>query len=177
MTSTKTRVGTAAAALAVAVGGSIAVAPAAGAEEATTASVVYSCTEPPYPPGDSSWTLRVSAPVHVRSGEEIPLEATLTPENETPVEMPAEGISGSVDLAVSGSVEGSVTAEGLTNTDAVPVGEVPVLTGGHGSFPATDQGIYLFTPTGFTLHTWMGTELDCSPKDSAPIVAVTVVAG
>lgn len=174
----RVRVALAAAATAAAALGAVVItAPTNAAGEELASEVVYSCTEPPFPAGDSTWDLTIKAPKYANVFDVIPLEVTLKPARTTPVEIPANGINGTVKISVTGPVTSSATATGLTNPTTVPVGQQVVLTGGKAKVPTSTTGIHKFTPTSFELKTWMNTVLACTPKDGAPVAAQTKVLG
>lgn len=151
--------------------------PTTAVGEELASEVVYSCTEPPFPAGDSTWDLTVKAPKHANVFDSIPLQVTLKPARTTPVEIPANGINGTVSFSVTGPVTSGAKATGLTNPTTVPAGQQVVLTGGEALVNTEATGIYKFTPVSFELRTWMNTVLACTPKNGAPVAAQTKVLG
>lgn len=162
---------------AAALGAVVISSPATAVGEELASEVVYSCTEPPFPAGDSTWDLTVKAPKYANVFAEILLEVTLKPARTTPVEIPANGINGTVNISVTGPVTSGAKATGLTNPTTVPVGQQVVLTGGTAKVDTWETGIHQFTPTSFELKTWMNTVLACTPKNGAPVAAQTKVLG
>lgn len=177
MNKMQVRVGTAFAAAVAAAAASVVLIAPAGADVQATSSAVYSCTEPPYPSGDSTWDLTITAPRYADVFSPIQLDVVLKPARATPVEIPANGVKGSVAIRVAGPENRVVTATGLTNPTAVPVGQLAVLSGGKATLVAEKTGVYKFTPASFELRTWMDTVLACVPKDDLPVAAQTKVIG
>ncbi|MEU2425686.1 hypothetical protein ABZ619_32580 [Streptomyces sp. NPDC007851] len=147
-------------------------APAAASADGVT--ITYSCTEPPYPAGEADFTVFVKAPRKVFQGQTIRLKAAIKSVDPTKVDVPANGVTGTLAITVGGAISSSVTATGLTNEDAVPVGEQVLQTGGKASLTAPVPGVYTYAPGEFVLTTWMGTTLDCAPE-STPVAATTTV--
>jgi hypothetical protein len=154
-----------------------ATAPAALAEppaNATTHAITYACTEPPFPSADADFYVTITAPAVVRQGTTINLGATLTSADGSAVEVPAGGVTTSLDIKVGGVASTTVTATGLTNTSDVPKGRPVTQTGGKASLPAAGQGVYTFRADTFVTTTYFGTTLACAPKAPASIAAITV---
>ncbi|HEX6344776.1 hypothetical protein [Umezawaea sp.] len=177
MNKMQVRVGTAFVSAVAAAAASVVLIGPAGADVQATSSAVYSCTEPPFPAGDSTWNLTITAPKYANLFDPIPLAVVLEPARPTPVEIPANGVKGTVAIRVTGPESRVVTATGLTNPTAVPVGELAVLTGGKATVIPEKTGVYKFTPASFELRTWMDTVLACVPKDEPSVAAQTKVIG
>ncbi|GAA2736522.1 hypothetical protein [Actinocorallia aurantiaca] len=160
----------ASATVAAAIAVPVAAAPASAAENAIT----FACAEPPFPSAESDFFVKIKAPLIVFKGRDIDLDVTLTSAEPTKFDLPANGINGSIDVKVGGSVQTTVTATGLTNPAIVPAGQQVALPGGAARVPASKVGIYTFRPDKFELHTFFGTTLACTPTAPTAISAITV---
>ncbi|KPI19083.1 hypothetical protein OK074_1547 [Actinobacteria bacterium OK074] len=147
--------------------------PAFASSEGVT--ITYSCTEPPYPAGEADFTVFVKAPKKVFEGRTIKLKAAIESVDPTKVDVPAGGVVGTLAIGVGGPVTTSVTATGLTNEDAVPIGEQVLQDGGTASLTASAPGVYTFTPGEIVITTWMDTTLDCLPESEAVVATTTVL--
>jgi len=161
-------IGTAAAVLSLTTGSS----PAFASSEGVT--ITYSCTEPPYPAGEADFTVFINVPKKVIQGQTISLKASILSVDPTKVDVPAGGVDGTLAISVGGAATTGVTATGLTNQDAVPIGEQVLQSGGTASLTTSTAGVYTFTPGEFVITTWMDTTLDCAPE-STPVAATTTV--
>lgn len=159
---------TAAAVLSIPVGAAPAFATSSGV------TVTYTCTEPPFPGGESDFTLTVKAPKLVLEGQRIDLKATLGSVDASKVDVPAQGVNTTLDITVGGAISTTVTATGLTNAAAVPTGQQVLQTGGTASLNASAPGLVTYKPGEFVTTTWMDTVLDCTPN-STSVLAQTVV--
>src|SRR5256885_1149116 len=84
--------------------GSLSGAQAAVAEEWGSATVLYSCVEPPLPGRmDAEYEVSVKAPAAVRYGESIRLEGAVASVKPLMVDVIEHGMNGSVKIAVGGS--------------------------------------------------------------------------
>lgn len=166
-------VGTGATAAMVLVGGLVS-AGAALADTEGSNTITYSCVEPPYPSGDSDFTVTLSAPLVVQLGQAVNLTATLESVSPTKVDVPAGGVTTVLTVDVIGSETTTVSVSGLTTTSDTPVGDQVLETGGTGSLTPTRVGVYLFRPSTFVTTTYFGTTLTCTPTGSTPIEALTV---
>jgi len=150
--------------------------PAQAAPSFVTSGVAltYTCVEPPYAGGESDFILSLTASVLVVKGQTINLTASIQSADGSAVAVPAQGVSSTLDINVSGAVTTTVTATGLTDKTAVAVGEQVLQTGGTASLPASTAGYHAFEPGEFVTTTWMDTVLDCTP-DSTAVAARTQV--
>lgn len=161
-------------ATAMVLAGGLVTAGAAVADTADPDTITYSCVEPPYPSGDSDFTVTLSAPLVVQLGHAINLTATLESVSPTKVDVPAGGVTTVLTVDVTGSETTTVPVSGLTTTSDTPVGDQVLETGGTGSLTPTQAGVYLFRPSTFVTTTYFGTTLTCTPTGSTPVEALTV---
>ncbi|WP_431727306.1 hypothetical protein [Verrucosispora sp. TAA-831] len=139
-----------------------------------TSSVAYNCVEDPYPGGQTSFDVTFSAPSKVRVGVKFTLKATVAASVTIPIDVPANGVSGSVQAVLGGAGSGVVSAAGLTNATVVPAGQLLTLTGGAATvFPAS-RGVLTFTPGVLETTNWLGQHLVCTPY-LPPATALSIV--
>lgn len=137
-------------------------------------TITYSCTEPPYPAGEADFNVFIKVPKKVFRGDTINVKAALQSVDASKIDVPAGGVTGSLGINVGGALTTTVTATGLANQEAVPIGQQVLQSGGTASLTASTTGVYTFAPGQFVLSTWMGTVLDCAPA-SSPVAATTTV--
>jgi hypothetical protein len=153
----------------------VAMAAPAGAAEATvtgTVSVQYHCVEPPFPDRESVTTVTFEAPHVVHVGT-ITVHASFVASFPAPVDIPADGIRGTVGVTVGGSGSGSYTAAGLTSGAPIATNSPIVLSGGKAEIPAPTPGVYTFTPGTIETNNWMGQHLVCTTTEDVPPVAAS----
>jgi hypothetical protein len=161
--------------------GLVATPAAAAAATSTDAAVMssvavqYHCVEPPFEDHDSVTTVTFEAPAVAVLGDDVTISVSFVASFPAPVDIPADGIHGTVDVTVGGAGSGSYTAEGLTSGDPIPTNAPIVMTGGTATIPVSQPGLYTFTPGTLETTNWMGQHTVCTNIEPAPPVAAQTV--
>ncbi|MBB5803221.1 hypothetical protein F4560_002989 [Saccharothrix ecbatanensis] len=140
---------------------------------ASTADVVFSCTESGSAVVPLTYSVSFTAPTKVRRGTMIKLTVSAT--KPAPADVPAGGIDGDMEIVLGGTASGSITATGLANATAVPIGQPMVLGPGTASLFAGTAGVITYSPGDFVMDIWIGAVLECSLPSGGPVLASTVV--
>ncbi|HEX6343603.1 hypothetical protein [Umezawaea sp.] len=143
------------------------------AASANTAAVVFTCSEAGSEEVLLTYSVSVTAPAVVRKGKPIALTVSAT--KPAPADIPAGGIAGQMQVVLGGAGSGSVTATGLTNAVAVPIGQPMLLGPGSATATVANTGVVTFKPGTFTMSIWIGTTLTCTLPSGGPVLASTVV--
>ncbi|MFI9240554.1 hypothetical protein [Streptomyces sp. NPDC053079] len=145
--------------------------PAAAADPV---SVGYTCNGPGAPEGVQSLQVTMAAPATVPQGGTADLALEVTTQLRVPISVPANSVSGEMEIAIGGAGSGSVTATGFTNADRIPSGSTVTLTGGTASARLDDAGSTTFSPGNAAVHVF-GVTVNCTVSGTAPVAATTDV--
>ncbi|MFF4224352.1 hypothetical protein ACFYZH_16010 [Streptomyces abikoensis] len=137
-------------------------------------SVSYTCTGPGAPSDVQSLQVTVTAPASVPQGGTADLTVEASTQLKVPINVPAQAVTGELDLTLGGAASGTVTATGFTNPDPVPSGSGVTLTGGTASVKLDSAGTTTFSPGTAKVHVF-GVTVECAVSGSAPVAASTQV--
>ncbi|GHC46107.1 hypothetical protein [Streptomyces cinnamoneus] len=157
---------------ALASGGTALGAPPAAAADAV--SVDYTCTGPGAPDGAQPLQVTMTAPATVPQGGTADLTVEVSTQLTVPIGVPANGVSGEMEITLGGAGSGSVTATGFTNPGRIPSGSTVTLTGGVASVQLDAAGTATFAPGNASVHVF-GVTVACTVAGTAPVAASTEV--
>ncbi|MEV5239156.1 hypothetical protein AB0K89_08580 [Streptomyces cinnamoneus] len=141
---------------------------------ADAVSVDYTCTGPGAPDGAQPLQVTMTAPASVPQGGTADLAVEVTTALTVPIGVPANGVTGEMEITLGGAGSGSVTATGFTNPGAIPSGSTVTLTGGVASVQLDAAGTATFAPGNASVHVF-GVTVACTVSGTAPVAASTEV--
>ena len=137
---------------------------------AQSTSATYNCVR-----NDITLKFTVTVPLVAFAGQTIPVSVSgdIGPHNEGAA-LPADGLQAQLQLGVSGSQTGTVTATGITNTQPIALGDEILVSQGYTTLTLTSPGVVEFSLGTFS-GSALGSSQTCTVVGTPPVAAITVV--